>query len=417
MAGVWKTVKLGELVDFRTGKLDSNAAVSEGEYPFFTCSQETLRTSTYSFDTECVLLAGNNANGIFPLKYYHRKFDAYQRTYVITSRDKSRLDNRFLYYALRPKLAEFRSVSTGAATKFLTLKILNDAQISLPPFSAQRRIASILGAYDDLIEVNRRRIALLEEMARRLFEEWFVRFRFPGSESHATITTPDGPLPQGWDRVAIGATLEHAIGGTWGSEAPDDSNTDECFVLRGTDFPGLRGGEFREVPRRFVPARTLSSRLLRDNDIVLEVSGGSKDQPVGRAVFIADQLLRALGGACTFASFCRLMRVNTQRASPYQLFWHVDHMYRTRTIEAYQSQSTGLRNFKFTVFSEKEFLRLPPQSIRQRFDSMAAPIMEQLATLSCQISSLRRNRDLLLPRLISGELSVAAAERELELVA
>src|SRR5712692_2130742 len=91
--------RLRDLVSFRTGKLDSNAAKPDGEYPFFTCSQQTLRTDTYSFDTECVLLAGNNANGIYPLKYYNGKFDAYQRTYVITSRDSNILTTRFLYYA------------------------------------------------------------------------------------------------------------------------------------------------------------------------------------------------------------------------------------------------------------------------------------------------------------------------------
>ena len=84
MMTAWQTAKLGDLVSFKTGKLDSNAAVPNGDYPFFTCSQETLRTNTFSFDTECVLLAGNNANGIYPLKYFHGKFDAYQRTYSIS---------------------------------------------------------------------------------------------------------------------------------------------------------------------------------------------------------------------------------------------------------------------------------------------------------------------------------------------
>jgi type I restriction enzyme, S subunit len=131
--GEWHTAKLGELVSFKTGKLDSNAAVPNGVYPFFTCSQENLRTNTFAFDTECVLLAGNNANGIYPLKYFRGKFDAYQRTYVITTRDPNRLITKFLYYALRPKLSEFRNISTGVATKFLTLTILNDTAIQVPP--------------------------------------------------------------------------------------------------------------------------------------------------------------------------------------------------------------------------------------------------------------------------------------------
>jgi type I restriction enzyme, S subunit len=97
MATALQTGKLGELVTFKTGKLDSNAAVPDGDYPFFTCSQETLRTNTFSFDTECVLLAGNNATGIFPLKYFKGKFDAYQRTYVVRPSDTNVLNTKFLY--------------------------------------------------------------------------------------------------------------------------------------------------------------------------------------------------------------------------------------------------------------------------------------------------------------------------------
>jgi type I restriction enzyme S subunit len=108
----WHPKTLGALVSFKTGKLDSNAAVANGSYPFFTCSQNTLRTNTFSFDTECVLLAGNNANGIFPLKYFSGKFDAYQRTYIVRPLDRNLLSTKFLYYALRPKLSELRSIST-----------------------------------------------------------------------------------------------------------------------------------------------------------------------------------------------------------------------------------------------------------------------------------------------------------------
>ncbi len=129
----WKRGRLKELVSFKTGKLNSNAATPDGQYPFFTCSQETLRTDTFSFDTECVLLAGNNADGIYPLKYYRGKFDAYQRTYVIRTLNEEHLSNRYLYHALRPKLELLKSISTGVATKFLTLTILNDIEIDLPP--------------------------------------------------------------------------------------------------------------------------------------------------------------------------------------------------------------------------------------------------------------------------------------------
>lgn len=88
----WQPTTLGELINFTTGKLNSNAAVVDGEYPFFTCSPETLSIDTYAFDCKAILLAGNNANGQYPIKIYSGKFNAYQRTYVITPKNHKKVD-------------------------------------------------------------------------------------------------------------------------------------------------------------------------------------------------------------------------------------------------------------------------------------------------------------------------------------
>lgn len=187
--------KAKELVSFNTGKLDSNAAEDDGKYPFFTCAQDTYRINKYAFNTECVLLAGNNAGGIFPLKYYKGKFNAYQRTYIIESRDPQHLDIKYFYFFLRPLLKAFEQQATGATTKFLTLKILNSIQVVLPSIGSQKKIAAILSDYDELIENNQRRIALLEKMAEEIYREWFVRLRFPG---HEKVKKVKG-VPEGWE--------------------------------------------------------------------------------------------------------------------------------------------------------------------------------------------------------------------------
>ena len=88
-------VKLGDLTHIRTGKLDANASSENGQYPFFTCSKEPLRIASYSYDCECVLVAGN---GDLNVKYYDGKFDAYQRTYIIESADKRKLLVKYLYF-------------------------------------------------------------------------------------------------------------------------------------------------------------------------------------------------------------------------------------------------------------------------------------------------------------------------------
>ena len=196
---IYRDHKLGDLVSITTGKLDSNAAKVNGQYPFFTCSRETFRTDTYSFNCECVLLAGNNAAGIFPIKYFKGKFDVYQRTYVIQSIDEGYLINRFLFYLLLPKLEFLKSVSTGVATKFLTLTILKDLNLLIPSLDIQEKITTILSAYDDLIENNLRRIKILEEIAQTLYKEWFVKFRFPGHQKVKMVDSPLGKIPEGWE--------------------------------------------------------------------------------------------------------------------------------------------------------------------------------------------------------------------------
>ena len=168
----WKTYRLGDIAKFQTGRLNSNAAIENGKYPFFTCSPNTLAIDDYAFDKEAILLAGNNAEGNFSIKYYKGKFNAYQRTYIIETYNDI-CDIKFLFYALKLCLQQFKLMSQGTSTKFLTAVILNNFEISLPSLEEQRRIAGILGAIDDKIENNRRINTNLELQAQALFDKIF----------------------------------------------------------------------------------------------------------------------------------------------------------------------------------------------------------------------------------------------------
>ena len=167
----WKSYKLSEVSSFRTGKLDSNASCINGKYPFFTCSPETLRIDEFAFEQKAVLLAGNNAEGNFSVKYYDGRFNAYQRTYVFTA-NEALVDPYFLYYALKICLHDFKQMSQGTSTKFLTAKILNSFEVQLPSLKVQNHIVSILKSIDDKIELNNRINHNLEEQARIHFDTW-----------------------------------------------------------------------------------------------------------------------------------------------------------------------------------------------------------------------------------------------------
>ncbi|NLY00753.1 MAG: restriction endonuclease subunit S [Rhodopirellula sp.] len=173
-----KKVPLGELVNITTGKLDANAAVADGQYPFFTCSREVYAINEHAFDCEAILLAGNNAVGDFNVKHYEGKFNAYQRTYVITVNDKKRVLYRFLYYQMLRSLKKFKEQSVGAGTKFLKLGIINNLEIALPSVAEQERIAtemdSLLEQTDRLQSIYQQKLAALDALKKSLLDQAFT---------------------------------------------------------------------------------------------------------------------------------------------------------------------------------------------------------------------------------------------------
>jgi type I restriction enzyme S subunit len=366
----WQPAKLGNIVSFKTGRLNSNAATPNGPYPFFTCSPTTLTTDSYSFDTECVLMAGNNASGVYTVKYFKGKFDAYQRTYVIRSLDDQRLLNRFLYYALRTKLEMLKSISTGAATKFLTLAILRDIEMAIPPLSTQRKIAAILSAYDDLIEKNLRRIKILEEIAQLVYHEWFVNFRFPGHEQVRMVESELGPIPEGWDavrtedlvkRIPSGKRYEQRTVSPVGSVPVLDQGRSGIIGYH-DDEPGVRASEER-------PVVVFANHTCYQRIIHYPFSAIQNVLP-----FVANP---------------------ERRSNIYWLHWATKDLVEFNDYKGHWPEFMTKR------------LVCPPTNYTEEFGQVVNPIMRLIYKLEIQNQILQRTRDLLLPKLISGELDVS----------
>lgn len=172
----WNLISLGEITNIRTGKLDANASSANGEYPFFTCAREPLKISSFSYNCECVLVAGN---GDLNVKYYNGKFDAYQRTYIIESKSKDVLDVRYLFHFLDKYLVKLREQSIGGIIKYIKLGNLTEAKIPLPPLAEQRRIASILDQADELRQKRQQAIEKLDQLLQAEFISKFHQKNFP----------------------------------------------------------------------------------------------------------------------------------------------------------------------------------------------------------------------------------------------
>ena len=166
----WKKVRLGDFVKIRTGKLDANASSDDGKYPFFTCSIEPLKISTYSYDCECVLVAGN---GDLNVKYYNGKFDAYQRTYIIESLNKNILDVKFLYIFLSLYIETLRKLSIGGVIKYIKLANLTEALIPLPSLEIQKKISKTIKKSEKIIEENKQLLEKYDLLIKSRFIEMF----------------------------------------------------------------------------------------------------------------------------------------------------------------------------------------------------------------------------------------------------
>ena len=170
--------KLGDYVKIRTGKLDANASSESGQYPFFTCAIEPLKIDSYSYDCECVLVAGN---GDLNVKYYSGKFDAYQRTYIIESMDKTFLDVQYLYFFMDKYLETLRSQSIGGVIKYIKLGNLTEADIFIPSIERQREIVQILRKSRELISLRKQQLDKLDELVKARFVEMFENSSWPNT--------------------------------------------------------------------------------------------------------------------------------------------------------------------------------------------------------------------------------------------
>jgi type I restriction enzyme S subunit len=301
------------------------------------------------------------------------------------SLDKTILDDNFLYAWLRsPEFAgQVEGFVTGGAQPNFGPTHLKQMGISLPNIHAQREIANIISAYDDLIENNRRRMALLEDSARQLYREWFVRLRFPGHE-HTPIV--DG-VPQGWERVRIDALGTVLTGKTpstkdadnYGGDIPFIKTPDmhgNAFVLQAETYLSEKGAKLQE--NKFLPPGALLVSCIGTVGVVSITSELCQFNQQINAVIPVEDFLR-------YYSYFAFKELKPR-------------------LEAIGGGVT-MANVSKGKFESMDVLR-PASTLLRSFDEFTSPVFNQIKTLGQQNQKLRQARDLLLPRLMNGELAV-----------
>ncbi len=302
------------------------------------------------------------------------------------------VDARYLYYwVTRQDFTDYLSLhAKGAAYPAVSAEDIGGAEIDIPPLPVQQRIAGILSAYDELIENSQRRIKILEAMARGLYREWFVHFRFPGHENHLRVASALGEIPQGWEvkaiqdfgKVVTGKTPSKANAGFFGEDVP--------FVKT----PDMHGNLF----------------ILGTNESLSTAGANSqanKTLPVGS---ICVSCIGTIGVVSITTEDCQTnQQINSVvlAKSEYREFLFLRLQEAKQALENLGSNGATMGNVNKSKFESMEIVA-PPDAHLFDFHRLTQPMFNSILNLTRQVKNLRATRDLLLPRLLSGQINVEA---------
>jgi type I restriction enzyme S subunit len=291
-----------------------------------------------------------------------------QRLGLVLIRDEKQTDSKFLYYLFNSKSVrqQIRASASGVKIRHTAPSRIGEIKVSVPLFPLQQRIGEILSAYDDLIANNQRRIRILEEMARTLYREWFVNFRFPGHEKTKLVSSPLGNIPLGWEVGRL----------------------DDVLVLqRGFDLPKADRIEGT------VPIYAATGVNGFHNKVKVKAPGvvTGRSGTIGDVLYVQEDFW-PLNTALWVKEF--------PKAEPLYAY--------------YVLSSVGLKQFNsgaaVPTLNRNDIhgqdALIPPRPLQKQFQENAGAMLAQTRTLELQIQNLRRTRDLLLPRLLSGKLSL-----------
>jgi len=309
---------------------------------------------------------------------------------------KTVIDPVFLYYYLGDSqvIGWVANQAIGATLPNLNASIIRSIPISYPPLPIQRKIAAILSAYDDLIEVNTRRIALLEEMARGLYREWFVRFRFPGHEGVRMMESAVGLVPEGWEVKQIGEVIDTLGGGTPSTKEPELWEHGDVIWFTPSDLTAADAMFIEDSGKKIsrLGLQKSSARLFPPYSVMM-----TSRATIGVTAINTKE-------ACTNQGF--ITCVPNERLSAYHIyFWIKQHK------DAIVSVASGATYKEISRSEFREFkLPVPDLETSRAFATLLTPIGRQIETFLKKNVILRRTRDLLLPRLVAGEVDVSELE-------
>lgn len=317
---------------------------------------------------------------------------------MVIRRRSDMIDNNFLFLQLTSPefvaelqyLAELRS---GTFPQITFDGEIASKEIALPPLETQKKIAAVLGALDDKIELNRKMNANLEAQAQALFKSWFVDF-----------TPFGGKMPKDWKKGRFTDLICDMFNGDWGKDEPEKNNQAPVYCIRGADIPNVRMGEIGKMPLRYILPKNLGKKKLVDHDLVVEIAGGSPTQSTGRVAIVRNMLLSKYPHDLICTNFCKAVRPRINFGIYLYLAW--TDAYNLKHYFQYENGTTGIKNLDISALIDNEEIVVPDDKTAERFNAVVGKYFDLIYCNSNESRKLAELRDTLLPKLMKGEIIV-----------
>jgi type I restriction enzyme S subunit len=312
-------------------------------------------------------------------------------------RAKGELDQFFLRYVIGGRLFEsyIKPIVTGVNVPHISGTQIGNFAFGFPTRPIQKKIAAILSAYDDLIENNNRRIAMLEKMAEELYREWFVRMRFPGHEKVKIIKG----VPEGWEVTEAGKYFKLAKGRSYSSDEISD------FPISENHLPFInlknfnRGGGYRPGGIKYYCGKFNDNQIVKGDSIVLAVTDMTQDRAIiGRVARIP------VGGFLKGTISCDVTKIIPQNISNHFLYALLRYSSYSQSLKEFANGANVL-HLKPDLASTQKIL-IPCSELRLAFDKIYSPILKKIDACLLSQQNLQTSRDRLLSRLMSGKLDI-----------
>ena len=295
-----------------------------------------------------------------------------------------------------------KSFDTGGTRGNINAKTYGLMPITLPPRHIQDKIVEVLKSLDEKIELNKRINDNLEQQAQALYKSWFVDFE-PFRDGNF-IESEHGLIPEGWQIGTYEQIIQTTISGDWGKDVAMGNYTHKVACVRGCDFHDMNIGVRGKTPERYILEKNFQIKKLIDNDVIVEISGGTSTISTGRVCLINTDLLCKYNNDIVCTNFCKVVRP-IQSYGAY-LYYSWKYKYDSRVMFGYENGTSGIKNFQISDFLSKEPVIIPPESIIKEFQTIIDTLQHSIQTNGSEIMKLESLRDSLLPKLMSGELKI-----------